>query len=652
MRNGTIFATSRPRDLVSIGRLAVDLYGDQYGARLEDVTSFSKYLGGSSANVAFGCARLGLKSAMLSRVGDDQMGNFLLETLRKEGCDASQTSVDHERLTALVLLGIKDRGRFPLLFYRENCADMALRPEHIDESYIAGSRALHITGTHFSTEGVMAASLQALAYARKHNVRTVLDIDYRPVLWGLTGRGDGETRYVASDNVSHHMQDMLSHFDLIVGTVEEFLIAGGTDDLITSLRKVRERSAGVLVVKLGPAGCAVIDGDIPDSMDEAFTVPGFKVTVLNELGAGDAFLAGFLSGWLRGEDYELCCRKANACGALVVSRHACAQAMPTAVELEYYLANHATMGEPSRDAELAHLHRVTVPRVRWGDVCIFAFDHRSQLDDLVREVGADQAMLPRLKSLLVEVVAQTERELGLQGGIGVLIDDRYGQDALFAATGRGWWVGCAVEAPGSNPLRFQHGTSIGAVLRHWPAEYVIKCLVFYHPDDTPENRLEQEAQVMALYRAAQISGHELLIEVIPPSYLPCGPDTVLRALKRFYNLGVRPEWWKLQPMPAQEWEHVDSLIQERDPYCRGVVMLGLNAPLPQLVESFKQAQGSRTCRGFAVGRTIFHEPARAWLAGEIGDAEVVSECRKNFEQLIKAWQAIRSAGEKNGRHAI
>jgi 5-dehydro-2-deoxygluconokinase len=189
------FAPDRSRDIVCLGRLAVDLYAQQVGARLEDVSSFAKYLGGSSANIAFGCARLGLASAMLARVGNDHMGRFLTETLTKEGCDVSRVRVDQERLTALVLLGLKDRATFPRIVYRENCADMAVDEADFDEAFIASSKALLITGTHFSTEQVNRASRRALDYARRNRVRTVLDIDYRPVLWGLTGKADGETRF-------------------------------------------------------------------------------------------------------------------------------------------------------------------------------------------------------------------------------------------------------------------------------------------------------------------------------------------------------------------------------------------------------------------------------------------------------------------------
>jgi len=231
----------------------------------------------------------------------------------------------------------------------------------------------------------------------------------------------------------------------------------------------------------------------------------------------------------------------------------------------------------------------------------------------------------------------------LSGSIGLLCDDRYGQDALNAASGRGWWIGRPVELPGSNPLVFDRGRSIGTHLISWPREHIVKCLVKYHPDDTLENRLEQEAQVRALYEATQASGHELLLEIIPPAELPREADTVLRALKRFYNLGIYPEWWKLESMTAAQWRSIDALIAERDPYCRGVVMLGLAATVDALAAGFREARASTSCKGFAVGRTIFHEPAKAWLAGACDDAMLKRMVRERYEALIGAWRAARAA---------
>ena len=642
----TRFASGRQLDLICLGRLGVDLYAQQVGARLEDVSSFAKYLGGSSANIAFGTARLGLKSSMLSRVGDDHMGRFLVESLAREGCDTSGIKVDPERLTAMVLLGLKDRETFPLVFYRENCADMALLAEDISETYIASSKALLITGTHFSTDGVYKASIQALDYAEKHNVKRVLDIDYRPVLWGVAGKADGETRFVASQNVSQHVQTILSRFDLIVGTEEEFLIAGGAEDLLTALRNVRRLSAATLVVKLGPQGCTVIHGAIAARLEDGVIYPGVQVQVLNVLGAGDAFMSGFLSGWLEDASDERCCQLANACGGLVVSRHACAPAMPTRAELDYLFNSPVPITRPDQDAVLQRLHQVSVPRKQWRQLFIFAFDHRWQLVELAQKGGRDLNAISELKQLFIQAVERVEadlREQGIDADVGLLADQRFGQDSLNAATGRGWWVARPVEVQGSRPLAFEHGRSIGSNLIAWPQEQIIKCLVQFHPDDEPLLRLEQEAQIKGLYQASQVSGHELLLENIPPKDHPSAhPDVLYRALKRLYNLGIYPAWWKIEAQSAEEWQQLDALIQERDPYCRGVVLLGLNAPASALAEGFQQASKSQTCRGFAVGRTIFQEPSRAWLAGEIDDEVLIEQVQGTFVELIDAWRASRA----------
>jgi len=635
-----LFASDRSLDVICIGRLAVDLYAQQVGAPLSDATSFAKYLGGSSANIAFGCARLGMKSAMLARVGNEHNGQFLTETLAREGCNISHIKIDPERLTALAMLGLKDKETFPLIFYRENCADMALEEGDIDERFIASSKSLLITGTHFSREKVHHSSSLALEYARRNNVRTILDIDYRPVLWGLTQKGDGETRFVKNHNVTAHLKGILPKFDLVVGTEEEFMIAGGGQNIIASLQAVRSVSQAMLVVKRGPLGCCIIRGKIPNSLDDCFNYKGIQVEVLNVLGAGDAFLSGFLKGWLNDEDDENCCRYANACGALVVSRHGCSPAMPTPVELDYFLNKNGGK-RPDQDLNLQRLHRVTVPRRTWDELNVFAFDHRNQFFDLAQESGVGEERLYLLKKLLVQAVIITENVLGLRGKIGILSDDRYGQDALNAATGRGWWIGRAVELPLSNPLEFDYGRSIGSHLLSWPKEHVVKCLIKFHPDDTIEKRLEQESQVQSLYNAVQVSGHELLLEIIPPKSMPQHDDTVLRCIKRLYNLGIYPEWWKLESMSIQQWDMIDHLIIERDPYCRGVVLLGLAAPVEKLAEAFRAARYSKVCRGFMVGRTIFSEPSKMWLKNQIDDDELIQRVRAIFEELINIWQRSR-----------
>lgn len=633
-------STGRRFDIACLGRLAVDLYAQQFGARLEDVSSFAKYLGGSSANIAFGAARLGLRAAMISRVGDEQMGRFLVETLQREGCDTSMVQIDPERLTALAILGLKDRDTFPLLFYRENCADMAIDAAGIREDFIAECRALLITGTHLSQPTVREASTRALELAGRHGVLRVLDIDYRPVLWGLTKRGEGANRFVADARVTASLQQMLPHFELLIGTEEEFLIAGGVPgDLLASLKRVRDVTPAALVVKLGAKGCCFIAGPVPARLEDAPTVVGERIEVFNVLGAGDAFAAGLMSGFLRGQGFEDAARTANACGALVVSRHACAPAMPTPAELAHWFSGQRAPRVDS-DPVLAHLHRATAPRPAWPELCVMAFDHRSQFVDMAQAAGAPLERLPRLKRLLLDVADRTGEAHALQGKAGVLIDGRFGLDALAAATGRGLsklWIGRPVEQPGSRPLAFDGTRSVGSTLVEWPREQVVKCLVHYHPDDPAELRVAQEERLLELWEATRSSGHELLLEVIAPQH---DDAAVLRAVKRFYNLGLKPEWWKLAPMAEASWAALAALVAERDPQCRGAVILGLNQPLETLATAFGQARHP-IVKGFMVGRTIWGEACTAWLRGEIDDAALVQRCSERYGALIEAWRQSR-----------
>lgn len=625
-------------DLICMGRIAVDLYGQQIGARLEDMGTFRKYLGGSSGNLAYGAALLGLKSSMLARVGDEHMGRFLRQALQRVGCDTRYLITDKERLTALVILGIKDQNTFPLIFYRDNCADMAITSEDVDEAYIASARCLAITGTHLSHPQTRQAVLTALTYARRHGVKTVLDIDYRPVLWGLTALGDGETRYIEADSVTAQLQQLLGLFDVIVGTEEEFHIAGGRADTLQALGSVRAAANdAVLVCKRGPRGCAVFTGAIGADLNSGIVAEGVQIKVLNTLGAGDAFMAGLLRGYLRGESWARACDGANACGALVASRHGCAPAMPTAQELDYYLAHKDRIPRPDRDKTLNHLHRVTSRRRQWQELCIMAFDHRAQFIAMARAAGADIERIGPLKKLLLQASREVVQEAGLEDRAGLLCDSTFGQDVLNAITGQDWWIGRPIELPGSRPLALEHG-NIGSQLQDWPLEHIVKCLVFYHPDDAHALRLAQEQQLREVYRACCKSGHQLLLEVLLPDTAAHRDALYLRAIERFYNLEIKPDWWKLPPLAAPSWRALEAVLDARDPHCCGILMLGQDASQQALARAFAAAAGCKKVKGFAVGRTLFAGPAQQWLAREIDDAALIAKIKVNYQQLIALWQ--------------
>jgi 5-dehydro-2-deoxygluconokinase len=631
-------------DLVAIGRSSVDLYGQQAGGRLEDMGSFAKYVGGSPTNTAIGVARLGLKSALITRVGADHMGRFIVEQLAREGVDTSQVATDPDRLTALVVLGIRDRENFPLIFYRENCADMAIEPADIDEVLVGSAKALLVNGTHLSTPSVFAASVKAIEAARKAGTKVVFDIDYRPVLWGLTGRDQGDNRFVPSGAVTDRLQFILPFCDLIVGTEEEMRILGGHGDVIEAIRAVRIATTALLICKLGAEGCVAFPGEIPAEIEEGLAVGGFPVDVFNVLGAGDAFMAGFLSGWLRGEEIEQCCRLANACGAIVVSRHGCAPAMPSKIELESFLSRSDLPFRLREDEALEHIHWATTARDgEYDELTVLAIDHRSQFDELAEELGCAADRVTSFKRLAFQALDGVAKG---DSRFGMLVDGRFGFDILAELSDRPYWIGRPIEVPRSRPLAFEGDADVGIELSGWPVRHVVKCLASYHPDDPADLRDRQERQLKRLFSSCRRTGHELLIEIIPPADSAVDEQTIARALHRIYDAGVRPDWWKLEPSSdGAAWAHIVRAIEERDPVCRGIVMLGLSAPIPDLVRSFKAAAPHAIIKGFAVGRSIFNDVARDWLSNRIGDNEAVEAMASRLSALVEGWRSARADSE-------
>ncbi len=632
-------------DLIAVGRSSVDLYGEQIGGRLEDMGSFAKYLGGSPTNTVAGGARLGLQTGLLTRVGADHMGRFIREQLAREGVDVAGVLSDPDRLTALVILGIRDRVNFPLIFYRENCADMALEAGDVDEAWFARAGAVLINGTHLSQPNVYEASLKAVRAVKASGGRVAFDIDYRPVLWGLAGKDAGENRFVADQKVTQKLQEVAPLCDLIVGTEEEIHILGGTTDTIAALRAIRKSSDALLVCKRGADGCVAFPGAIPDSLDDGVSARGFKVEVFNVLGAGDAFMAGFLRGWLRGESIETCCEWGNACGAIVVSRHGCTPAMPTWVELQSFLSERERPFRLREDVDLEHIHWATTRTQTYEELTVLAIDHRSQFEDLIAETGGDSERIPHFKRLALRAVQAVAGKD--QSRFGMLLDGRFGFEALAEAADHDFWIARPIELPKSRPLEFESSADVATELAEWPLNQVVKCLAFYHPDDEKALRERQERQLLRLADACRKTRHELLLELILPQGMESDSRTVARAIRRLYALGIRPDWWKLEPLtdPAA-WREIASAIADNDPLCRGVVLLGLSAPEAELIASFEVVAPFPIVKGFAVGRTIFYDVAREWLAGRIDDAAAVSALVGKFEVLVDAWRHLRGAVEK------
>ena len=324
---------NRDIDVICMGRVAVDLYSEEIGKSLEETETFRKYIGGCAGNIAIGSSRLGLRSAMFSCVGTDAMGQFVRQQLQKESVNLTMLKETSRHLTGLVLLGVNPPDRFPLIFYRENCADMQLKTEDVNINFIQQAKTLLITGTGLSTPAMRETTHYAVEAAKSVGTRVIFDLDYRPVLWGLTSLGEGEIRYKVSHEVSLHYQQMLPKCDLVVGTEEEILVAGDSSTSADALQSIRSKTIAPIVVKRGAHGAGIYI----ENLHQPITSRAFPVTVLNVLGAGDGFISGFMRGLLRGKDWQTCVTFGNACGAIVVTRHGCAPAMPYFPEMTRFI---------------------------------------------------------------------------------------------------------------------------------------------------------------------------------------------------------------------------------------------------------------------------------------------------------------------------
>lgn len=608
-------------DLVTVGRVSVDLYGQQIGGRLEDMASFAKAVGGCPANIAIGAARLGLKSALLSRVGDEAMGRFVREQLQREGVNVEALKTDPDRLTALVLLGVRDEERFPLIFYRTDCADAALDESDVVKDFIARARAVLVTGTHFARKNTADAQKKVIRLAQENGARVICDIDFRPNLWGLAGHGAGESRFVASSDVTAHVQAILPDCDLIVGTEEELHVAGGSIETMEALRAIRKLAPKALIVaKRGALGCAAFSGPIPTSLDDGINGPGFPVEVYNVLGAGDAFLAGFLSGWLRDEPIETCCTLANACGAIAVSRLLCSPEYPSSVEVKHFLEHGSPLSALRQDPVLNHIHHATTRRPIPGKLAILSIDHGPHdLEPTVKRFGGDPACLPHFKTLAVRAAAEASTaRLGRLGqGVGMFLDGALGREALFRAEDHDFWV--ARQVP--------HGERIR--LTEWPARQVAK-LIANGRSDARTPIAKHLGEVKQVFAAAQALGREVLIEALPPE-----GGTTAEMLERLYGEGLKPDYWLVELQhDTASWAAVDAVIEGHDPYCRGLIVIARNAQSgPDLAKAGKQPRVA----GFVGGRSVFGAAFQLWLSGGIDDDAAVAMMKRQFEALADAF---------------
>lgn len=329
-------------DLLSMGRSSIDLYANDIGVPFVEIKSFAAYVGGCPTNIAVGAQRLGLRTALLTAVGDDRVGDFILHFLNREGVETRFIPRKPGHRTSAVLLGIEGPDRFPLMYYRDNCADNELNIDDVRAASVSDCRVLLISGTGLSHEPSRSATLYAAETARAAGATIVMDLDFRPDQW------DDPRAYAVNvrsalrlvdialgteDEINAAMLSEAGQIHLADSQVTDARVAGDVDAAIEALLALGPR---VLLQKRGKAGARV--HLVEPAGIRRMDVPGFRVQVFTILGAGDAFAAGAIYGYVQGWDWYKTIRLANACGAIVVTRHGCANFTPTMAEVEAFVA--------------------------------------------------------------------------------------------------------------------------------------------------------------------------------------------------------------------------------------------------------------------------------------------------------------------------
>jgi 5-dehydro-2-deoxygluconokinase len=332
---------SKRFDLLTMGRSCIDLYANDVGAPFVDIKSFAAYVGGSPTNIAVGAQRLGLQVALLTAVGNDPVGEFILKFLQREGVNTEFIPCKPSARSSAVVLGIEPPDKFPLVYYRDNAADILLSIDDVLAAPVEHSRAFEFAGTNLSREPSRSATLFAAERARTAGATVFFDLDFRVDQWhdprafGVNARASlpltdillGTEEEVKAALVTETGQVHIAHSQISAPEVR--------GDMDAAIGALLARGPKALIVKRGARGATIC---LPEGT--RLDVPGFPVDVYNVLGAGDAFAAGFIYGHLQGWEWYKAARMGNACGAIVVTRHGCANFMGYEAEVLQFVEEH------------------------------------------------------------------------------------------------------------------------------------------------------------------------------------------------------------------------------------------------------------------------------------------------------------------------
>ncbi|MBS0287578.1 MAG: DUF2090 domain-containing protein [Proteobacteria bacterium] len=605
-------------DIIALGQSFVDFYGEQQGTGLKDMLSFKKHVGGMSS-FALAFARLGLKTAIITSVGQDELGQFIIESLQHEKVDISQIQQNSDLHTSLAFRAIQNRFSFPLQHYKKQCADILEEASDISSSFIAKANALFITSSNFDSKNASRIIKEAIACANEKQSKVILALDY-----------------IDDDNQSTLLK-VLPYCSLVIGAEQDYKYLSGQTDVLGALTQIRALTNALLVMK-NNHGCYVYT-QIPTDLHAVPHHLGFVTDKQIPFASKAAFIAGFVNGWLNGFSQEKSCEFAMACHALTQSREESCDSFPSLEELTIYLSSQSQVVQTIRTPFFEHLHYASLRSTPQNELYTFSFGHQQQWLKLAENACVDEDAINTAKMLIATGVQQAAMKCPNV----CTLADANPENEIIDSLPSPHMLMRTLDVPGAVPLQFQGEGDITHTLLHWPKHHSVKLTFIYHPDDRYALRQQQEATLSHLYLACRKTNHELVIELAPATNSLITASTYSHIMQRLYEIGIYPDWWQVMPPRDQRtFENIQRVIQENDKFCKGVLTLGQQATLEQLPVMFNNAAKHECCKGFVVDKSLFQAALTQWLGQMMTNQAFIDTVARSFEKAISIWELAKT----------
>lgn len=582
-------------DIVVLGTSYVQLRGEQQGSTLKSMLSFEKSIGKGASSIAIGLARLGLKPALMSSVGNDAMGQFILETLQDEAVDTSQV-ITEKYLTPILIQNCDDEQ----LITSTTTTSELIATSNINKSFLLKSRALLILSECLQHTSNIDDLLTLIQCAKENQIKIILQIKE------------------PQQKSSIDLKQLLGFCDVIIAEELDYIHLTQAHDIDTALSTIAQLTPSLLVVKhkqacYVPAMCH----------HQGF----FELTKIDI----HACTTGFLAAWLQERTLEQCVEAANACEMLTILN-----GISPSLDSLTFLINQQNQvaGKSIHSAFFANLCYSSVQKRLKKPLFIINLGNNELWGKMAELYGAKEPAVALAKQYLREAILQAFANLPTPG---IIFEDETAFNPKPWSTKLSW-LARSLEKPGEVPLQFKQETELTSILSQWPKHHVAKVSVTYHPDDRYSLRGQQETLLAQLHRVCRNTKNALLIDLTMPMNSLITAKTHAHIMQRFYELGIYPDYWQMSlPRDQRSWENIYTTIQDCAPFCQGIFVNVASASYDQLPTLIEIAGKEKLCQGLVVGRGLFQNTVEQWFAKKIDDAMLVEILGDTLRQMATLW---------------